>query len=137
MKSLVATVSTKAELLQVTTSEKRTYSLGLTEVGSGDAASLMAACKEKIKDLANAVQVGDIGISRLVTSIVSTMSDQGSTNPVFNSHLLELKQLLLLEVIHNSEILSKENQGKNCHLFSARCIFLSIWHTRCIMLNHF
>ena len=33
------------ESFQVTTADKRTYSLGLAEVGPGDAASLMAACK--------------------------------------------------------------------------------------------
>ncbi|KAK3089097.1 hypothetical protein FSP39_000730 [Pinctada imbricata] len=82
------------------TCDSRAYSLELAEVGSGDAASLMTAFREQISELASAIQVGDKGVPQLITSIVSTMSDQGSTNPVFNSQLAELR--LSLSARNNS-----------------------------------
>ena len=114
---------------QVTTKDNVTYSLGLVETGSGDAASLMDSFKGQIRDLAETLGQDDGTVQKLVTSIVATMSDQGSTNPVFNHQLEELRQHLLPEVVENWGTLSdqtKAEMGKLSSFFCKMHIFVNM-----------
>lgn len=101
---------------QVTTTEKKTYYLGLCEVGSSDATSLMNTFKELMGQLSKALNNSGIDnsqktVSKLVASIVSTMTEQGTTNPVFNRQLQEHKRKIACQISLRNEtigILTKD-----------------------------
>ena len=57
----------------------------------------------------------------MVTSIKSTMSDLGPTNPVFNSHLEAFRKYLLPTVVVNWENLLEENQKEVSGMFNFYC----------------
>ena len=108
---------------QITTPNKQTMSLGLAEVSSGNAETLMQEFKTLISELAESISQNEKqeNITKLVTSITSTMSDQGSTNPVFNRQLTEQKQTLMPEVIDNWENLRSETRKEVSTISSYFC----------------
>lgn len=108
---------------QVTTADKKTYSLGLCEVSAGDADTLMEAFKQQICDLATAVSNGTDSetVAKLVCSITSTMSDQGSVNPVFNRQLTELKQNFLPEAFLSWDTLDEKVRNEVSKISSYFC----------------
>ncbi|VDI71580.1 E1A/CREB-binding protein [Mytilus galloprovincialis] len=106
---------------QITTPDKKTFSLGLNEVGSGDAASIMSSFKNIISDLGQAAQNEPEIVSRLTCSIVSTMSDQGAANPLFNQQLKEFKESLLPDIVENWENLDINTQTEMAKMSSFFC----------------
>ncbi|CAG2230236.1 unnamed protein product [Mytilus edulis] len=106
---------------QITTPDKKTFSLGLNEVGSGDAASIMSSFKNIISDLGQAAQNEPEIVSRLTCSIVSTMSDQGAANPLFNQKLKEFKESLLPDIVENWENLDINTQTEMAKMSSFFC----------------
>ena len=71
----------------------------MSEVGSGDADSILQSFKLLITDLAETCTKHEIHrdakVAKLITSITNTMSNQGSVNPVFNLALSEMRAELL------------------------------------------
>lgn len=107
---------------QITTSEGITLSAGLSEVARGDAATLFEEFESVISELASSIQ-GDhqTTIAQLVVSLISTMSDQGSVNPVFNTKLQKVREDLLPIVYENWNTLSAESKQEMSTLFSFFC----------------
>ncbi|CAC5376815.1 unnamed protein product [Mytilus coruscus] len=106
---------------QITIPDKKTFSLGLNEVGSGDAASIMSSFKNIISDLEQAAQNEPEIVSRLTCSIVSTMSDQGAANPLFNQQLKAFKESLLPDIVENWENLDNNTQAEMAKMSSFFC----------------
>ncbi|MES9880650.1 MAG: hypothetical protein ABW185_07190 [Sedimenticola sp.] len=108
---------------QVTTAEKRTYSLGMSEVSAGDAETLLSAFKTQLDELADAIheEKGHETVAKLVASITSTMSDQGSVNPVFHSQLADLKSTLLPDVFANWETMDPDVRSEVSTISSYFC----------------
>jgi len=89
----------------------------------------MEAFWNEISNLAKAIKGDNKTVSRIVCSIVATMSDQSTTNPVFNRQLLELKQTLLPDVVENWDELSdvkKMEIGKISSFFCKMHIFVNM-----------
>lgn len=114
---------------QLTTPEHRSYSIGMTEVGSADADSLMKAFQANISELSNCLHNEDKSFSKLVATIISTMSDQGATNPVFNRQLEELRQSLLPDVLKNWDEMPEINRkemGRVASFFCKMHVFVNM-----------
>ena len=84
----------------MTTADGTTLSVGLPEVARGDASTLVNEFNSLVSDLASSVEPSVSGshgskIAELVVSIIATMSDQGSVNPVFNDRLQKIREELL------------------------------------------
>ena len=97
---------------QITLRNGKQITIGLTEVGAGDAETYLEAFRSTVKEIAEAVTTEDRDntIAKLVTSLKNTMGDQGPTNPLFNAKLQELREELLPDVIENWESLSASSQ---------------------------
>ena len=68
---------------QITTSEGKSLSARLSEVARGDAATLFEEFDSVISELASCIQSDhQTTIAQLVVSLISTMSDQRSVNPL-------------------------------------------------------
>ena len=102
----------------VTTPSCLTYSMGLLELGKSDTEAIMDAFKHRVKEIAQALSWGDEKasvenkVAELVTSIKSTMSDQGPTNATFNEQLTELQKDFLPKVVEKWQDLA-ENSKKS------------------------
>lgn len=100
---------------QVTLSDGKVMSIGMSEVGRGDVNSLMESFTSIVNELADSCTKyeieKDVKVAKLITSITNTMSDQGSVNPVFNSALSEMRSELLPVVIKNWFNLSDATQA--------------------------
>ena len=109
---------------QITTSEGITLSGGLSEVTRGDANTLFEEFESVISELASAIQnTGDhhSNVAKLVVSLTSTMSDQGSVNPVYNAKLQKVRDYLIPIVYENWDALSPEVKQEMITLFSFFC----------------
>ena len=111
---------------QVTTGGGVTLSAGLSEVARGDASTLFEEFENVVSELASSIQAYNAAdcqseIARLVHSIVSTMSDQGSVNPLFNEKLQKLRENLLPLVYEHWDTLAPEIQEEMSTLFSFFC----------------
>ena len=90
---------------EVTTPSCQTYSMGLLELGKSDTEAIMDAFKHRVEEIAQVLSSGDEKasvenkVAELVTSIKSTMSDQGPTNATFNEQLTELRKDFLPKVV--------------------------------------
>ena len=88
--------------------------IGMVEVGSGDANTYMEAFKSVIGDIAEAVTGTNSdkaqSIANLVTSLKNTMGDQGPTNQQFNSQVKEFREQLLPKVVDKWESLDTKSQ---------------------------
>ena len=84
---------------QITLPTGKSMSIAMSEVGSGDADSILQSFKLLITDLAETCTKHEIHrdakVAKLITSITNTMSNQGSVNPVFNLALSEMRAELL------------------------------------------
>ena len=96
----------------------------MNEVGSADAATLMKALESNMSDLSKCLRNDNKGFSKLITSIMSTMSDQGATNPVFNRQLEELRETLLPNAIENWDEIPEINRLEIVKVssFFAKCM---------------
>ena len=111
---------------QVTTPELKTFSLGLSAVGSADADTLMSTFQDLLSDLSASIQgKSDMSdehkVRQLVSTIVATMSDQGATNPVFNRQLLAYKESIMPHVVENWESIDPSVQSEMCNISSFFC----------------
>ena len=72
---------------QVTTSSGRTLSFGLAEIAGGDATSILQTLTNTIDDMCDILgnKEKNEHFAKHICSIKSTMSDQGSVNPLFNT----------------------------------------------------
>jgi hypothetical protein len=97
-----------------------TLSTGIVEEGKGDALTLFDTFTTLLSYLADCIKNGDRreSLATLVTSIIATMSDQGSVNHVFTEQNQEIRQELLLVACKNWDTLSTKNQQKLGMLFS-------------------
>ncbi|XP_003729015.2 uncharacterized protein LOC100888157 [Strongylocentrotus purpuratus] len=100
---------------QVTLPDKEQISIGLVEVGAGDAETYLDAFKRAISDIAEAVcsdqsTEQEKKIAALVTSVKNTMGDQGPTNPQFNKYVQSFREELLPHVVSNWDSLSTAAQ---------------------------
>ena len=73
----------------------KVMSIGLCELGSDDANTLMESFRLLVNEFADSCQSNDIDKdtkeANLVASITNTMSDQSSVNHVFNADLSEMR----------------------------------------------
>ena len=98
---------------EVTTPSCQTYSMGLLELGKSDTEAIMDAFKHRVEEIAQALSSGDEKasvenkVAELVTSIKSTMSDQGPTNATFNEQLAELRKDFLPKVVEKWQDLTE------------------------------
>ncbi|CAC5414940.1 unnamed protein product [Mytilus coruscus] len=81
----------------------------------------MSSFKNIISDLGQAVQNEPEIVSRLTCSLVSTMSDQGAANPLFNQQLKEFKESLLPDIVENWENLDNNTQAEIAKMSSFFC----------------
>ena len=100
---------------QITTSEGKTLSFGLSEVAGGDAGMIFNNFTETVEDLCKVLGTPnsdtDDLFSKLISNIRSTMSDQGPVNPLFNEKLKVLRKELLPNAIKNWNELSADDQS--------------------------
>ena len=86
--------------------------IGMTEVGAGDADTYLQAFKSTLEEIASAVKSQDSNhsVTKLVTSLKNTMGDLGPTNPQFNAKLQDVRETLLPDVIENWDDLPEDSQ---------------------------
>ena len=131
---------------QITLRDGKQITIGLTEVGAGDADTYLDAFKSTIHEIADAVtctskdERTDAKIAKLVTSLKNTMGDQGPTNPQFNSKLTLYREELLPQVVGNWDQLSDTSREAmsdmgTFFLQDASCLStLPLRRTRCSKL---
>ena len=107
---------------QVTTADGATLSAGLSEIARGDANTLVNEFNNLVSDLASSIDLSISGsheakIAELVVSIIATMSDQGSVNPVFNERLQKIRELLPV-AFENWDTMSPKVRQEMGKLFS-------------------
>ncbi|KAJ8375537.1 hypothetical protein SKAU_G00061170 [Synaphobranchus kaupii] len=96
--------------------------LGLLAQAGGDTEATLDSFMFRIKELAAAIKEGTTreNIAKLITSVKTTMSDQGPINPGFNRGLRMLREDLLPVAIENWDNLSEENKtqfGSMSHFY--------------------
>ena len=108
-----------------------TYTLGMHEVASGSAQSMLDKVKEILDDLSASASTsnGKDTQTEIVTQIKSTMSDRASTEMFFNELLANYREEILPLVVKNWEELSqKEKEScQRCTTFSVAFILLFLW----------
>ena len=84
-----------------------------------------------VSDLASSIDLSISGsheakIAELVVSIIATMSDQGSVNPVYNERLQKIREELLPVAFENWDTMSHKVRQEMGKLFSffVKCIYL-------------
>ncbi|KAJ8342686.1 hypothetical protein SKAU_G00326140 [Synaphobranchus kaupii] len=99
---------------EVTLSSGETMTLGLLAQAGGDTEGTLDSFMFRIKELAAAIKEGTTreNIAKLITSVKTTMSDQGPINPRFNRGLRMLREDLLPVAIENWDNLSEENKAQ-------------------------
>lgn len=98
----------KYQNFQVTLPDGTSRTIGMMEMAEGDTEAVVDAFNEKIQSLAAALGRVDQEepeklYRELVTTVKSTMTDQGATMPQFNDRLSSLRQDLLPEVVQHWE----------------------------------
>ena len=96
---------------QITTADGNTLSVGLTELGAQDADTLLQCWKERMNEVASALDVDkkdniEDTVNKLVASVKNTMSDHCATNGVFNELLKDLRAEVLPEIVEQWEALN-------------------------------
>ncbi|XP_065646071.1 uncharacterized protein LOC136076670 [Hydra vulgaris] len=89
-------------------------SFGLSEMASGDAASILSSLTEMLYDICDIFDTKDRekNFAKLICSFKTTMSDLGSVNPLFNSKFKEMRELLLPKVIEHWDSLTIEQKNE-------------------------
>jgi len=101
---------------EVTTPSCQTYSMGPLELGKSNTEAIMDAFKHRVDEIAQALSSSDEKasvenkVAELVTSIKSTMSDQGPTNATFNEQLTELRKDFLPKVVEKWQDLTENSK---------------------------
>ncbi|XP_077987620.1 uncharacterized protein LOC144442217 [Glandiceps talaboti] len=92
---------------QVTLSSGKTFTLGLQETSGGTTADVLQAFTDIIDDMADVItsdtegNAKELQVAQLITSLRSTMSDQGPTSETFNKEVEILRTNLLPKVTAN------------------------------------
>ncbi|KAK6168725.1 hypothetical protein SNE40_019911 [Patella caerulea] len=104
------------EGMQATLKDGSNLSLGLCNVGGGDANTYVNAFQNIIDDIVLSFSSDSVNDSeykaKLITSFKSFLSDQCATNPVFNNAISKIREDLLPKVIPNFCNLSKIDQER-------------------------
>ncbi len=100
------------EGFQVTTPEGETMSLGILEMSSGTAESLVEAITEKLTAIASSMQSIDAKdtTEKLVSSIKNTLSDKTNVNPAFNTLFENLHKEVLPKYCEKWDLMNAEEQ---------------------------
>ncbi|XP_077869048.1 uncharacterized protein LOC144360010 [Saccoglossus kowalevskii] len=110
---------------QVTLSSGRTMTLGMQQLSGGTTSDIVDAFKDTIGDLADTIVSDNADketiTAQLITSLTSTMSDQGPTSATFNQQIDALKEKLLPKVTKNWDIISSANKEKLTKMFNFYC----------------
>lgn len=113
------------EGIQVTNKDGTSLSIGLKQVAGGDANTYVMAFKDTIKDLTLAVTSSssdaDKKRSQLITSLKSLMSDQCSTNGLFNKAIHDIREGLLPAVIENFDQLPETEKSEIAEMGTFAC----------------
>lgn len=113
------------EGIQVTNKDGTSLSIGLKQVAGGDANTYVMAFKDTIKDLTLAVTSSssdaDKKRSQLITSLKSLMSDQCSTNGLFNKAIHDIREGLLPAVIKNFDQLPQTEKSEIAEMGTFAC----------------
>lgn len=113
------------EGIQVTNKDGTSLSIGLKQVAGGDANTYITAFKDTIKDLTLAVTSSsydaDEKRSQLITSLKSLMSDQCSTNGLFNKAIQDIREGLLPAVIKNFDKLPETEKSEIAQMGTFAC----------------
>lgn len=103
----------KFQNFQVTLPDGTSRTLGMMEMAAGDTDAVVEAFKERLQCIAAAL--GEVHqhdqekiYKDLVTTVKSTMTDQGATMPQFNERLSALRQDLLPEVVEHWDQLPED-----------------------------
>lgn len=112
----------KYQNFQVTLPDGTSRTMGLTEMAGGDTTAVFNAFELRVQELAESLSVADpdkaANLSKdIMTTIKSTMTDQGPTMPQFSEKLKVLKEELLPEVVSNWDILQEEDKA-TCRQFA-------------------
>ena len=106
---------------QVST-EHETYTLGMREVASGSAQSMLEKMKEILDDLSVSASTSDDKntqvASEIVARIKSTMSDRASTEKSFNALLADYRAEVLPLVVKNWEELSQKEKETMSEMYN-------------------
>ena len=106
---------------QVST-EHETYTLGMREVASGSAQSMLNKMKEILDDLSVSASTSSDKntqvASEIVAQIKSTMSDQASTEKSFNELLADYRVEVLPLVVENWKELSQKEKESMSEMYS-------------------
>ncbi|XP_033117054.1 uncharacterized protein LOC117116991 [Anneissia japonica] len=107
----------KWQNFQVTLPNGEARTMGLMQMAGGDTESVMDAFKERIMELADTLDTVEGSSGRkeqlyeeLITTIKSTMTDQGPSMPQFSAKLEALRTSLLPKVVKHWETLPTEVQ---------------------------
>ena len=104
------------EGFQVTLPNKCTMSLGLKEVGGGDAKTLLDSFKDTISDLADAITSDFDGknelIGKLTVSILTMMTDGAAVNHAFLNEFELFRNTLLPAVVQNMDTLPPDTHSE-------------------------
>ncbi|MES9884866.1 MAG: hypothetical protein ABW185_28810 [Sedimenticola sp.] len=111
---------------QVTTADGTTLSAGLSEVARGDASTVLSEFQTLVSDLASSLSPSNSNahtkeVAKLIVSIIATMSDQGSVNPVFNDKLQTIREDLLPVVFEHWDTIPDDMKQEMSKLLSFFC----------------
>ena len=111
------------ECYQTTLPTGKTLSLGMIEVPSQSADNNFEAFKNLFSELASTScpEAKDRAYAELITTIQTTMSDQGATNPKFFSLINSLRNELLPLATENWDQLPSEVQAKLARMSNFFC----------------
>lgn len=98
--------------------------MGLSEVGGQDSATLYDAFSDNLKELGSTVSTDeepDLVVQKLLASFKNTMSDQCATNIPFNKSLEDARSKVLPTVVDNWETLSPDTQAEASRMGNFFC----------------
>ena len=107
-----------------------TYTLGMREVASGSAQSMLDKVKEILDDLSASASTSNDKdtqtTSEIVMQIKSTMSDRANTEKSFNELLANYRAEILPLVVKNWEELSQKEKESMSEMYN-----FFLWHSFC------
>ena len=102
---------------QSTMADKSTRTLGLTQMGSANTEAVVDSYKDRMQEIAAALETISHGenkdklYNKLITSVKSTMTDQGPTMPQFSEQLAAIREEILPTVVSHWEDIPSEAQA--------------------------
>eukprot|EP00057_Strongylocentrotus_purpuratus_P011916 XP_011666390.1 PREDICTED: uncharacterized protein LOC105439273 [Strongylocentrotus purpuratus] len=112
----------KYQNFQVTLPDGTSRTMGLSEMAGGDTSAVFESFQERVKELAESISSDDPATTsditnRMITTIKSTMTDQGPTMPQFSEKIRTLKEELLPHVVSNWDGLTEDDKS-TCQQFA-------------------